>query len=38
MIMKRAILIILIFNLTFLFAQNDETMSLNDCIDLAIKK
>lgn len=37
MIMKRAILIILIFNLTFLFAQNDETMSLNDCIDLAIK-
>jgi len=37
MIMKRAILIILIFNLTFLFAQDDETMSLNDCIDLAIK-
>ena len=34
---KELILIILISNFTFLFAQNDKTMSLNDCIDLAIK-
>ncbi|MEA3500589.1 MAG: TolC family protein [Candidatus Marinimicrobia bacterium] len=35
--MKRMILIILISNFTFLFAQNNESLTLNDCIDLAIK-
>lgn len=35
--MKRSILIILICNFAFLFAQNDGVLSLNDCIDLAIK-
>jgi outer membrane protein len=34
---KRFILIILIFNFTFLFAQSERSLSLNDCIDLAIK-
>ena len=34
---KRFILIILIFNFTFLFAQSEGSLTLNDCIDLAIK-
>ncbi len=37
MIMKKMVLVVLILSFSFLFGQGNEKMSLNDCIELAIK-